>query len=64
MNIGSNAHKDGFIELCTDANLRVLEISTEYFQDERRRVEITPKTFLDQLELFNEVLTLKNKEMS
>lgn len=61
MNIQSAVHKEGFIKLCTDANVKVQALCSEYFQDERRKVEITPKTFLDQLELFNNVLTLKNK---
>lgn len=51
------------MELSTNANLRIQDLCNEYFFDERRKVEVTPKTFLDQLELFNDVLTYKNKEL-
>lgn len=63
MNIESETHKNTFVELCTDSNMRMKELCIQYYQDERRKVESTPKTFLDQLDLFNDVLNLKNKEI-
>lgn len=38
MNIESQTHKEGFIKLCTDANVKVQDLCNEYFQDERRKV--------------------------
>jgi hypothetical protein len=49
--------------LCTEANILVKGLCEEYYASERRKVETTPKTFLDQLELFNLTLLHKKKEI-
>ena len=63
MNIEQQKHKNVFEELCTDANIRMKELCQEYYQDQRRKVESTPKTFLDQLQLFNDILNQKHQQI-
>ncbi len=53
--------KFSFNHLCTEANVLVKGLCEEYYVSERRKVETTPKTFLDQLELFNITLLQKKK---
>ncbi len=55
--------KKRFTELCKIANVRNYELAKSYYTNERRKVESTPKTYLDQLALFNSILNLKNSEI-
>ena len=59
----NEAQKRNFTSLCTKANLQNSEISQQFFLKERRKVESTPKTYLDQLALFSSILTSKNNEI-
>jgi dynein heavy chain, axonemal len=51
------------VALCTKANIENYALARNYFSNERRKVEATPKTYLDQLALFSNILNLKNKEI-
>ena len=59
----SEEQRRKFTELCKQANLRNYELGKSYFASERRKVESTPKTYLDQLALFGSILGLKNSEI-
>jgi hypothetical protein len=55
--------KKKFTELCKNANIKNYELASRYYASERRKVESTPKTYLDQLALFSSILGLKNNEI-
>ncbi len=55
--------KKKFTELCKQANIKNYELAKRYYAVERRKVESTPKTYLDQLALFGSILNLKNNEI-
>jgi dynein heavy chain len=55
--------KKKFTELCKKANIKNYEIAKQYSANEKRKVESTPKTYLDQLALFSSILNLKNNEI-
>jgi len=40
------------------------ELSVKFFDEQRRRVYVTPKTFLDGLALFKDQLECKERELS
>ena len=42
----------------------IQDLSKQFFDEQKRRVYITPKTFLDALSMFKETLDLKSEELN
>jgi len=52
------------VNICVDMQSRVITYSEKFYQELRRYYYVTPMSFIELLNLFKNLLTLRNKEMS
>jgi dynein heavy chain len=56
--------KSGLAEMCMKIHISVEDMSEQFFESLRRRVYTTPKSYLDLISLYNQVLEQKRHEFN